>query len=319
MKNLQGFFKTLFFCAAIAASPARAQDIGFEVRKPQGELKNAQPFPLQFSPVLPQGYSITPSTGSSPSKQFTVVSIEKKDNTYTFMVVPFAIDKSTFPAMNWALVPPGGASSQTVKSPEIPLAIVPQTEAKKGDAIKDIRPPYNPFNWLLLLIIAALLALAYYAYRKFSGRKKMSAAGKAALADTRPADVIALEALDKLLVSPLWTAGQFKVFYNAMSDIARDYITRRYKMDAHKLTTTDLVRGLKANEQLDKLQVASLRSFLASCDMVKFAKMTPDEADKHSDVGILKDFVRKTAPPPPPPAPAKHAAPPPPPQGARKA
>ena len=310
MKLLKAFCITLYLCAALAASSARAQDVGFEVRKPQGDLKNAQPFPLQFSPVLPQGYSIAPSTGSSPSKQFTVVSIEKKDNIYTFTVVPFAIDKSSFPAMDWTLQPAGGGSTQTVKSPEIPLSIVPQTQAKKGDAIKDIRPPVHPFNWLLWLIIAALLALIYYGYRKFAGKKKLSPAAAAAMADNRPPDVIALEALDKLLGSPLWQAGQFKVFYNAMSDIARDYITRRYRLDAHKLTTTDLVRELKRDEQLDKLQVASLRSFLASCDMVKFAKLTPEESDKHSDVGILKDFVRRTAPPPPPPpGQAQHAAP----------
>ena len=101
--------------------------------------------------------------------------------------------------------------------------------------------------------------------------------------------------LDRLLKKGLPGRGRYKDFYVELTMVVRRYVQRRYGIKAPHLTTEEFlqevandaspVSGLSSN-------VLSLRKFLESADMVKFAgvEATPEMADEATDSarGYLK-------------------------------
>jgi hypothetical protein len=79
------------------------------------------------------------------------------------------------------------------------------------------------------------------------------------------------------LAEALALISQPKPFCILVSDTARAYLEERFSFRAPERTTEEFLRELGGTKLLLPEQKDSLGNFLASCDLVKFAKYEPGE------------------------------------------
>jgi len=72
--------------------------------------------------------------------------------------------------------------------------------------------------------------------------------------------------------------GLIKEYYIRLSDIIRTYIENIYSIFAMDRTTWELFQEMKS-KRIERLRLEKINDFLEDCDMVKFAKYTPDQKE----------------------------------------
>jgi len=95
-----------------------------------------------------------------------------------------------------------------------------------------------------------------------------------------------LDALDPDALPP-------RVFYGALSEIARGYLEDRFGVPARARTTSETAAGLKGHGDGVGAPVAE---WLAGWDLVKFARLDPPPADARGALEAVRGWVRRTAP-----------------------
>ncbi len=262
----------------------------------------AQPFTAQAILSHGAGDSVRLVKDSTPA-DFAITNLEfdsiTPDRTQASLtVLPLTLEKSTF-TVSFAL----NADPKTVVTVEEPITITP-VQLFEDPAFKEIRAPKRPLDWItwlcIALALAALIGLLVWWTRRF----QKNAALLAAEQDKRPAHVIALSQIDALIDSGLWENKQYKLFYITLTDILRTYLQKAFGLDVSADTSVELLRRIKTQEQLAAF-VQGLRDFLASGDLVKFAKAVPAETTRNQDISFLRHFITQTAPKPQPQAPQK--------------
>jgi hypothetical protein len=102
------------------------------------------------------------------------------------------------------------------------------------------------------------------------------------------------------LAEALGLIAQPKPFVIAVSDAARAYLEERFDFRAPERTTEEFLRELSGSDRLMPRQKDSLGNFLAGCDLVKFAKYEPHEAELRELHGAALKLVEETEPAPAP-------------------
>ena len=189
------------------------------------------------------------------------------------------------------------SNAVTLKVVDVPVDTV--------NAICDIKPVYDPpFDWkyfwtILLIVILSLLVVGglIWAYFKFFRKKfKKAEVTKVVVKDPRPAHLIAMEQLEELRRQKLWQEGRVKPYYSRLTEIVKDYISKRYSISATEKTTEELLSEMRMNTKIEisKSSVEELKGLLQLADLVKFAKWNPlpEENDKAFEEG--KNFVQLT-------------------------
>jgi len=163
-----------------------------------------------------------------------------------------------------------------------------QSAGPVANDIRDIKPPVeiaNGWAWFWwALAIAAACAVAISLWRWWQKRRANVPA-----APPVPAHVRAKQKLEEAMA----LISQPKPFVVAVSDTARTYLEERFEFRAPERTTEEFLRELSGTELLAKEQKESLGNFLASCDLVKFAKYEPREPElielHHSAVKLVEE------------------------------
>ncbi len=173
-------------------------------------------------------------------------------------------------------------------------------------------PAFGPLpvverNWLLiwtLVILGAVLlavGLTLFVLRRL--RPRALPPGP----PPRPADEIALEALDALVARNLHLEGEFALYYTELSAILRAYLGGRWGFDSMDMTTTELRERL-SRVRLEHLLFQQICVLLDEVDLVKFAKALPTATQADEDMARVRAFVVDTRlrpePTPPPTGPA---------------
>lgn len=199
------------------------------------------------------------------------------------------------------------ASGDTVKSGPLVLKVVPVQVNAQGD-IRDLAPVVIPprkffdfvpswitslwWLWLLLLLAAAGVWAYFHWWRKgknpFKPEKKRL-----------PPYEEAMQRLQLLKSQELWQKGQDKDYYTALTDILREYIDRRFGINAVEMTTTQIVSALRQNKET-QLVNDQLQEILAVADFVKFAGQRPLADDNERSFTRALQFVEATKPAPMP-------------------
>lgn len=148
-------------------------------------------------------------------------------------------------------------------------------ENPSAEGLRDVKAPvYFPSNTLfLIIVIFALLAGGMYALMRFLKTKKEEV--EEVPVDPRLPWEIAYDQFDELAKSSLLEEGQFKVYYSRLSGIIRQYFENQFKVKAPEMTTEEFLWSLEKSRHLTANQNDTLRQFLDSCDIVKFAKFIP--------------------------------------------
>ncbi len=176
-----------------------------------------------------------------------------------------------------------------------------EVDTSKG--IADIKPIYSvnyPFsersrdwfleNWYWIAIIVALI-IAFLIWRYL--KQKEPEIEAEVLEEIIPAHILALAALSKLKQDEEWKSERKKEYYSTLTDTVRSYLENRFNIHAMEQTTQEIITDLKyaSISEDDKVY---LRKILREADMVKFAKMTPNDEDAFEYLNKSIDFVNRT-------------------------
>ena len=113
----------------------------------------------------------------------------------------------------------------------------------------------------------------------------------------RPPWEIAVEELAELRKrkQAMIEAGQAVEFVDRVSDVVRNYLGRCFGFAGLDTTTAELLDELRTRRAPSGLQVES-RDYLGRCDLVKFAKVTPDQDEVDLILAKAQDIVQFSMP-----------------------
>lgn len=248
------------------------------------------------------------SSGPAVTPQFTRV-------VHTLVLEPFLPGDYEIPPIEVLSVPvapePGARAGEKFQSLSVTtapitveVASVLKNAAEEAD-VAGIKPiAAAPVNWRPIIAGAGAGALA------------LGALGVALVVVARrranrpappppPSHEVALARLRELRSRNLIQNGEHKVFFAEVSDILRAYIEERFGLMAPERTTEEFLREAATTGWFDADEVRTLRRFLTSCDLVKFADQRPAPEDGDRTADIAQSFIERTRPAPlPPGAPA---------------
>lgn len=168
--------------------------------------------------------------------------------------------------------------------------MITNATAQAVNDIRDIKPPVvipSGWTWLWWVLGALVIGLLLLAWRQF-----LKQVTEASPAPPVPAHVRAKQKLEDSLALIL----QPKPFVIAVSDTARTYLEERFQFRAPERTTEEFLRELGGTDLLTGKQKESLGGFLESCDLVKFAKYEPREAELRELHGSALRLIEETEP-----------------------
>ena len=140
---------------------------------------------------------------------------------------------------------------------------------------------------ILVLITLAVLIFIYFKNKKKAEEKPVSPPG--------PAEEIARDALKALREMMLIEKGLIKEYYIRLSDIIRTYIENRYRIFSMDRTTWELFQEMKS-KRIERSHADKINYFLEDCDVVKFAKYTPDQKEMEEIYKKAEEIVDITTP-----------------------
>jgi hypothetical protein len=161
------------------------------------------------------------------------------------------------------------------------------------DALRDIKPPVElPNIWLwvaigvgALVLLAAIAALVWFFFLR---RKPVP------MVPPVPPHIRAKQKLQEALAF----LADPKPFCTLVSDTVRFYLEERFDFHAPERTTEEFLYELQNTNRLLPDQKETLGEFLKSCDLVKFARYEPREAELRGLHESAVRLVEETEPAP---------------------
>jgi hypothetical protein len=233
---------------------------------------------------------------------------------FTLLIAAYEPGEREIPAIEVTYLGKGG-DVRTARTSPLPLKITSLIANEPEPALKDAAPPVTVLeeNWLLIYIAAGLVAALVGALVTWLIVRRLRARVAARPGPPpRPAHEIALEKLDRLGQYGFLEDADNRPFYFSVSEVIREYLGARFGFDSLELTTDELVSELKrtAKGELGIFE-GEITGWLASCDLVKFAKISPSAAEARGALETAIRIVTSTRPRPAPiEAPAPGAPPP---------
>jgi len=175
------------------------------------------------------------------------------------------------------------------------MSVIPDSE--EPEDIRDIVDPvnlpvdYTPYIWIGAIIAAVAAAgIAVYLLLRHRERKIVEA-------PPRAAHEIAYDQLQEIADADLVEAGEIEKYYVLLSATIRYYLENRFGLHAPDMTTEEFLQaastatsgGVPLQDHRNLLQ-----DFLTECDLVKFARYGPNEAQMRTAFGSAKRFVDET-------------------------
>ena len=169
---------------------------------------------------------------------------------------------------------------------------VDNIQINDNEEIRDIKPLYQPpFDWFILvkiwliLMALALIGVGIYFYILKMKNKPIPFFEKQEA--LLPAHEVALQKLTAIKEEKLWQKGQDKLYYTQLTDVLREYFTRRFNIQAMEMTSGEIIDALQTDENA-KIILDKLKQILSVSDMVKFAKRQP--TTEENEISIVNSF-----------------------------
>jgi hypothetical protein len=163
--------------------------------------------------------------------------------------------------------------------------------------IKDIKPPIEPaFDWVFWTLIAlgilAALVIAWLAFQIF--QKKQNPFAKIFEEKPLPPHEKALKKLEELKQKKLWQNGMEKQYHVELSEIVREYIEGRFKVQALEQVTDQTLEEMKFLVSPEVLTM--LKQILSLSDLVKFARQQASQGENELSLNNAFELVKRTLP-----------------------
>lgn len=171
-----------------------------------------------------------------------------------------------------------------------PIADVSEFDSKWYDWLPDWITDY----WVYLLLGLLIVAGGVCAYLIMSKKVSVTILPQK---KRLPPDQIAFNRLNALKEAQLWEKGQEKEYYTRLIDILRDYLQERFGINAMEMTSSQILKALRANEET-RLSHSRMERVVEIADFVKFAKVRPLPDDNVRAFSDAMQFVEETRPAP---------------------
>jgi BatD DUF11 like domain len=303
-------FSVVLICSLlmflVLSTAALAYQVSLTATPSKTELKKGESFTYALS-VIEEGEpgqptSIVPPdfTGfniSSTSTRTTVQVIGGKERKVTETDFGLSSDipgEHVIPPAKLVLVDPKTGTRQEMTSNEVKVTVSEQTQGLLGGIAGEIRDIKQPktfldtvklyFYGLVALVVIGLLILAGFAIYVV-GRKKKVAPRPAPSQGPGPRQA-ALAELDRAK----GLIADTQAYYTAVTDAVRRYLDAVYAIGAMEATTAELMTRAQGSS-IPAGITNELAVFFTKSDMVKFAKHSPDDAEKSAFLGDARRLV----------------------------
>jgi hypothetical protein len=219
--------------------------------------------------------------------------VEKID----YVISTFEVGEFEIPSLQFFYTFDKDTSRNRLETRSLKILVESLKPSEAGD-IRDVKPPLGiPREYRRIIIWGSIIFAAFVILTILLYVWHRKRAGKSLLPNKvepeRPADEIAIQALDALKESDLLHEGKVKEYYIQLSDIIRRYIEGRYFIHALELTTYQLIKKL-ADAEMDSDDIQLVQNFLDECDLVKFAKYIPTAEENDTYLEHAYTIVRQT-------------------------
>ncbi|MGQ0829668.1 MAG: hypothetical protein ACT4ON_14870 [Bacteroidota bacterium] len=291
-----------------------AQDIKASAKLDSSNIKIGQQVKLELSILyrVDNGKQVKiqwPEIADTIRKEIEVISQSKVDT-----IIPDSADLlqflqkktlllTSFDSGYWAITPFQFTINDSNKILTEPLLLEVNTVTVDTTvAIKDIKGIYQEtYTWLDWLkdnpyiVYGALAAILLIILMIILIRHAQKSKPLPFVKETPkiPAHIIAFEKLEKLKNEKLWQEGKIKQYYSTLTDILREYIENRFKIQALEQTTDEILYGFR-NVAIDEESKNKLKQVLILADLVKFAKEQPLANENELSMANSYDFVNGT-------------------------
>lgn len=156
----------------------------------------------------------------------------------------------------------------------------------------DIDPDYTHLWKLAGMVLAGLAALAvlFVGIRKLWRNRRKRQRKDVSKEPLLPPYEELRQRISDLLAGRFLKDGQVKEFYVELAEIGKRFLGRIFDVHAEVETSEELLDCLEG--ELASVEEARLRDFLAACDMVKFAKVKPDQGEINHHVNLAYQFAQ---------------------------
>ncbi len=241
--------------------------------------------PFYIHLVIPAGvdsiYVIVPD--SLPNFQIIDQkrSVEKDKKEFVIKAAAFETGNLQFPQLKIKVYKKASQDSASISPFNLTVRSVlpPKGEPKLKDIAPPLNIPWTVWNYLLLLITAAIVVGIIYLLRHYLKKSKENVTNISKPIDSRSPWVIALEELEVLQALRLLDKGDYLDYHFSLSMIMRRFLELFAGFNAVEMTTSEIRDIL---HDLNFQRNVGIIEFLQDCDKVKFAKHIPsrDESDK---------------------------------------
>jgi hypothetical protein len=269
--------------------------------------------------VLPEGFRVHTGSDAAKALAFAGFAIPEPDGGVGPALETETAESSAVTRLRIPFVAlPGAPGKVTMELPPVPIAVArasgelmtlctsphriqvdePVANLQNPRVAPNPEPRSQREEWLAakqalaVALLLTLLALVVF----FLVRRELRKPKAERAATPRLPWLVALEELAALRAGTLLAEGRKAELYDHASDCVRGYLGARYGVGGLE-TTSDEMMSLLRRVRPPVAELASIAAFLADCDMVKFARLEPTEADCRAALDRGEAIVRATTPP----------------------
>jgi len=263
---------------------------------------------LEFGISMPVGFTtIWPSINDTITANIEVISKTEIDTlldadqmilSQRLTITSFDSGYFEIPGFSFIFGKEGDSLAYSSESSNLYLQVF-TPEVDTSQAFKIIKAPYAEpytfmeiFPWVLggLLIIGIIVFVIWFIARRKKNKSIFTSKPK----PLRPPQEVALEKLESLRLAKVWQQGMLKSYHSQLTDIAREYLHRRFSFDALEMTSEEIISELK-NHKVNAEVLNKLNAAFTLSDLVKFAKAQPTALENDLSHSHCVDFVNETA------------------------
>lgn len=174
----------------------------------------------------------------------------------------------------------------------IPIRVENSLAGIKGPADLPMPFAYQMLWWVMGILVG--LAVVGLVARWWLRRPRRIPV--ATLAPQLPPYEWAMRELNQLIADNLVGKGQIQEFYFRINLLLRQYIERRFAVNAGEQTSEEFIRSVQTMGALSADQRDTLRRFVAACDPVKYARQMPTIEETDWVLHTAREFVIATRP-----------------------
>lgn len=310
MKQYYNFSWCLMLCLAGLTYRGKAQDTRVEARLDQTRIKLGDQTILRLLAHVPvNGQVDFPVLADTISSKVQIVEMGRTDtlankNNPGIQTISRQYRITSFDA-GLHMIPPYTFTGKEGKlsTQALPLEVM-EVKVDTTKAIYDIKEPlavsYSFMDWLrdnwklvlgLAIGILVLAGLIWYFIKKWRSKPVRVEPDKPAV----PLHTMALNKLNALRNEKLWEQGQVKRYHSELTDIIREYLEKRYRINAMEQTSEEIFAGLR-HLHITEQNMHKLRQMLLLADLVKFAKANPLSNENEQSMDNAISFVMNTRP-----------------------